>query len=157
MKKIVKLSAAFMGMGIPAYFLARFQQGCIDRWKEQADRNQELYWVLDQWLKICQDGRRLEEYFIKNKYQNIAIYGMECLGQHLVKELRDSGIKIAYVIDNMDNDLYLDITRVTEKDELVKVDAVVITTLVGFDAVCDVLSQKLDCPMIAIEDILNEI
>ena len=48
MKKIVKLSAAFMGMGIPAYFLARFQQGCIDRWKEQADRNQELYWVLDQ-------------------------------------------------------------------------------------------------------------
>ena len=62
MKKIVKLSAAFMGMGIPAYFLARFQQGCIDRWKEQADRNQELYWVMDQWLNICQDGRRVSEY-----------------------------------------------------------------------------------------------
>jgi hypothetical protein len=81
---------------------------------------------------------------------------MECLGQHLVKELRDSDIKIAYVIDNMNNDLYLDITRVTEKDELVKVDAVIITTLVEYNAVCDVLSQKLDCPMIAIEDILNE-
>ena len=157
MRKSIKLLGAFIWIGIPAYFLARMQQGSIDQWKELADKNQALFLVTNQWLSIKQDGKRLREYFIKNDYHTIAIYGMGDLGQHLVKELSDTEIKIAYGIDNSCNNIYSDITRLKMEDDLLKVDAVVITITDRFDSICDALSEKLDCPMIAIEDILNEI
>lgn len=157
MRKGSKMLTAFIWMSIPAFFLTKLQQGCIDQWKEQADKNQELFLVVDQWLSVRQDGKRLQEYFVKNNYHTIAIYGMEHLGRHLVKELRNTEVEIAYGIDTNCSNIHSDITVVTLKDDLLKVDAVVITALGAFDAIYETLSVKLDCPIIAIEDILNEI
>lgn len=157
MKKSFKLLAAFTGMGIPAYFFIRLQQGCIDQWKEVADKNQELFLVMDQWLRIKQEGKNLEQYFIKNHYQTIAIYGMGHLGQHLARELRDTEVEIAYGIDSNCGHICSDITKMTVDDDLPEVDVVVVNALGEFDAAYEVLSAKLGCPIVAIEDILNEI
>ena len=46
---------------------------------------------------------------------------------------------------------------VKPNDELDAVDTIIVALIGGFDEVFDVLSQKIDCPIIAIEDILNEI
>ena len=45
----------------------------------------------------------------------------------------------------------------TIEENLPDVDAVVITLVDVFDKVRDMLSKRLSCPVIAIEDIINEI
>ena len=37
----------------------------------------ELYMAFDQWLRIRQEGKTLVEYFEKNNYKTVAIYGMK--------------------------------------------------------------------------------
>lgn len=155
--KGIKLLTAFMGMIVPVYLLARLQQSCINQWKDQAEKNKELFLIMDQWTNIKQEGKGLEEYFIKNNYQKIAIYGMDYIGCRLVKELRETQVEITYGIDSNRGNVCPDIPLLTVRDDLLNVDAVVIAALGEFDSACDMLSMKLDCPMIAIEDILNEI
>ena len=41
-------------------------------------------------------------------------------------------------------------------EELADVDAVVVTVLKEFDEIRDALTKKLNCSVVAIEDILNE-
>ena len=43
----------------------------------------ELYMAFDQWLRIRQEGKTLVEFFEKNGYKTVAIYGMKELGERL--------------------------------------------------------------------------
>ena len=43
------------------------------------------------------------------------------------------------------------------QDQLTEVDAVVVTPIVFFNEIEKELSEKLDCPIISLEDILYEI
>lgn len=138
-------------------FLLYLQQKSINKWKEQANKNRSLFLLMDQWVKIKQEGNRLENYFIRNNFKKIAVYGMGNVGKRLIKELRDSEIKITYGIDRNAENIYSEIKLVTINEELENVDAVVITLVSDFENVRDILSKKLRCPIIVIEDIINEV
>lgn len=75
----------------------------------------------------------------------------------LFKELKDSEIEIAYVIGTTVSTASLDIKIVSVEDYLPDVDVVVNTFPGEFNKVSSMLSEKLNCSIIAIEDILNEI
>lgn len=45
----------------------------------------------------------------------------------------------------------------TMDDSLDKVDAVVVTSITFFDEVEEILSRKVDCPILFLEDILYEV
>ena len=137
--------------------LLRLQQRCINNWREQADKNRGLFRLMDQWVSIKQEKKNIEAYFIKNHYKKIAVYGMSYVGLRLVKELKNSEIEIAYGIDRNAANIYSEIKLVTIEENLPDVDAVVVTLVDGFDKVRDMLSKRLSCPVIAIEDIINEI
>ncbi len=156
MKKIVKIISGLVGVGGLVYFVAGWQQKCIERWKEQAEKNRAMFVLMDQWTNIKQNGRNLEEYFFKNEYYRIAVYGMGVLGQRLIKELDNSKIQIAYGIDKNRDIVYTNLKVVTMEDELKKVDAVVVTVVKEFDAIQEKLLKKIECQVIAIEDILGE-
>ena len=156
MKKIAKIIVGLAGVGGLVYFVAWWQQKCIDRWKEQAEKNRAMFVLMDQWANIKQNGRNLEEYFLKNEYYRIAVYGMGILGQRLIKELDNSKIQIVYGIDKNRDMVYTNLEVVTMEDELEKVDAVVVTVVKEFDAIRETLLKKLECQVIAIEDILGE-
>ena len=115
-----------------------------------------MFVLMDQWTNIKQNGRNLEEYFFKNEYYRIAVYGMGVLGQRLIKELDNSKIQIAYGIDKNRDIVYTNLKVVTMEDELKKVDAVVVTVVKEFDAIQEKLLKKIECQVIAIEDILGE-
>ncbi len=156
MKKIVKIIGGLSGVGGLIYLVAGWQQKCIDRWKEQAEKNRAMFILMDQWVNIRQRGRNLEEYFLKNEYHRIAVYGMGVLGKRLIRELDNSKIQVAYGIDRNRDMVYTDLEVVTTEDELKKVDAVVVTVVKDFDAIREALSKKMECQVIAIEDILGE-
>ncbi len=156
MKKSIKIIGGLVGVGGLVCFVAGWQQKCIERWKEQAEKNRAMFIIMDQWANLRQEGRNLEEYFIKNGYLRIAVYGMGVVGKRLIKELKNSKIQVVYGIDKNEDMVYTDLDVLTMNDELIKVDAVVVTVVKEFDVICDAILKKTDCPVIAIEDILGE-
>lgn len=117
----------------------------------------QLYMAFDQWLRIRQEGKTLVEYFEKNGYKTVAIYGMKELGERLYDELEGSDIKVKYVIDKNADQIYADVDVVTPDDELESVDVIVVTALYYFDEIAEVLGEKVDYPVVSLEDILYEI
>ncbi len=129
----------------------------INERQQMADKHLALFLMMNQWVKVKQEGKKLASYFEKNGYQKIAIYGMSYAGETLVAELQDSGVQVAYGIDQKANSIYADVDVVTMEDTLKEVDAVVVTAITFFDEIEDKLLEKLDCPIISLEDILYEV
>ncbi len=117
----------------------------------------ELYMAFDQWLRIRQEGKTLVEYFEKNNFKTVAIYGMKELGERLYDELQNSGIEVRYIIDRNADSIYADVDVVTPDDELEPVDVIVVTAIYYFDEIEENLSEKVEYPVVSLEDILYEI
>lgn len=156
-REIIKICGVWIGNMVLIYYITKWQQNCIDVWKKQAEKNRGMFVLMNQWTNIKQEKRNLEEYFVNNKYFRIAVYGMGDIGKRLIKELRDSEIKVAYGIDRNCNNICTNIKVMTMDDNLEEVDAVVVTVIKEFDAIREDLLKRLNCPVIAIEDILNEV
>lgn len=62
-----------------------------------------------------------------------------------------------YGIDKNADSIYADIDVLTVEDDLESVDVVVVTAITFFDEIEEKLSEKMDCPIISLEDILYEI
>lgn len=117
----------------------------------------KLYKAFDQWLRVRQEGKTLAAYFIREDYKTVAIYGMKELGERLFDELKGSGITVKYIIDKNADAIYADVNVVTPDEELEPVDVIVVTALYYFDEIEELLSQKVDYPIVSLEDILFEI
>ncbi len=116
-----------------------------------------LFLMMNQWVKVKQEGKSLAEYFKKKGYKNIAIYGMSYVGETLLEELKNTDIHIAYGIDKNAESIYSDISIVSIDDKLQKVDVIIVTAITFFDEIEKTLSKKINCPIISLEDILYEI
>ncbi len=117
----------------------------------------ELYMAFDQWLRIRQEGKTLVEYFERNEYKTVAIYGMKELGERLFDELEGSGIEVRYIIDKNADAIYADVDVITPEDDLEPVDVIVVTALYYFDEIEEMLIDKVDYPIVSLEDILYEV
>lgn len=117
----------------------------------------QLYMAFDQWLRIRQEGKTLVEYFEKNEYKTVAIYGMKELGERLYDELEGSDIKVKYIIDKNADQIYADVDVITPDEKLEPVDVIVVTALYYFDEIEEMLSDKVDYPVVSLEDILYEV
>ena len=117
----------------------------------------ELYMAFDQWLRIRQEGKTLVEYFERNEYKTVAIYGMKELGERLFDELEGSVIEVRYIIDKNADAIYADVDVITPEDDLEPVDVIVVTALYYFDEIEEMLSDKVDYPIVSLEDILYEV
>lgn len=127
---------------------------------ELGRKNEEIIKAYSQWMKIKKEGRSLADYLKENGYQKIAVYGMHYLGENLCEELEDTDIEIKYAIDkNADNMGFDDknIIVYTPDEELEEVDAVIVTAFYFYDEIEEKLSERLDCPIVSLEDILYEL
>lgn len=121
------------------------------------------YNILNQWLLIKQEGKNIEQYFIDNNYSTIAIYGMGELGERLCKDLYKSSIKIKYAIDKNNKDVcsefefLIDLNIIGINDKFEKVDAIIVTPSFIFEEVKNLISKKIDCPIISLDNILFSI
>ena len=151
------LLSSLFGLGIISVSCIWIQQGCINRWKKQANKDRGLFLLMNQLVNLKQDEKRIENYFIHNKLKRIAIYGMSYVGKRLVKELKDTEVEVIYGIDRDAANIYSEIELVTIDADLKEVDAVVVTSIDEYNAIYNMLSQRIRCPIIAIEDIINEV
>lgn len=108
------------------------------------------------WLERKQRGESLTDYFEKMGYQKIAIYGMHYLGESLLSELKDSSVEVVCAIDKHAELRYTEIPLYKPEDKVPEVDAVVVTAFFFFDEIEEILTDKVDCPIVSIEDIIYE-
>lgn len=144
--------AAFFG-GV--LFSNNLKNKVIEKENDKVIKFKRYYYTLNQLLIIKQEGKFLLEYFIKNGYKNIAIYGMGEMGNRLINELKNTEINVKYGIDkNAGSTAELDVYEL--EDNLENVDAIVVTAIFAFEEIEKELSQVIDCPIISLEDIIFE-
>jgi hypothetical protein len=123
-----------------------------------SQKHLELYKMMNQWVRVKQEGKNLASYFEKNGYRKIAVYGMSFAGETLLEELRNTDIKVAYGIDQKADSIDADVVDVvTMEDDFEEVDAIVVTAITFFDEIEYALSEKIACPIISLEDVLYEV
>ncbi|MBD5509232.1 MAG: hypothetical protein HDR05_14670 [Lachnospiraceae bacterium] len=128
----------------------------IKEMKEVRAKVHGLYMAYDRWLRIRQEGKTLVEYFTRNGYKTVAVYGMKELGERLCDELKGSEVTVKYAIDKKADSIYADVDVVTPDDEMAPVDIIVVTAIYYFDEIEEMMSQKVECPIISLEDVLYE-
>ncbi len=119
-------------------------------------KNDAIIRLFSQWMSMKQKGITLEKYFVQNNYKKIAIYGMSYVGECLYRELADSEIEVVYGIDKRAESVGSDLKVYTPDEQLEEVDAVVVSAIYFFDDIERDLSEKFDCPIISMEDVLSD-
>lgn len=125
--------------------------------EQYANKHLALYKMMNQWVRVKQQGKNLASYFEENGYKKIAIYGMSYAGETLLEELKDSDIEVAYGIDGNARSIYANVEVVTMDDYLEEVDAVVVTAITFYDEIEENLCGVMNCPIISLEDVLSDI
>ena len=121
---------------------------------KQVDLYQSSYNIMNQWVAKKQRGISLEQYFDKNEYKSVAIYGMGTMGILLFDELKDTNIEIKYGIDKDPYCTYPGLEIVEPGDGLEKVDVIVVTIVTAFNGIKNMLSEYTDIPIVSIEDVV---
>ena len=156
-KGSISILSALTGAALGAGAVGKIQGDMLNRTKKMSDKHLALFLMMNQWVKVKQEGKNLASYFENNGYQKIAIYGMSYAGETLINELKGSDVIIAYGIDKNADSIYADVDLVSMNDDLETVDAVVVTAITFFDEIEEQLSEKMDCPILSLEDILYEV
>ena len=129
----------------------------LQRAAEKAYKHEIYYRIFHRWLSIREDKKSLESFFVENHIRKIGIYGMGMLGIHLMKDLQDGSlVEISYGIDrsveNVDG-----ISKIYKPDDfLPPVDMIVVTAIFSFDEVKEILRERIDCPVVSIEEIIQD-
>ncbi len=156
-KEIVGVLSAMGGAAAGIVAIKKKMDNRVMEKQELSDKHLALFLMMNQWVKVKQDGKNLSSYFEQEGYKKIAIYGMHYAGETLVEELMGTGIDVKYGIDKNAEKIFVDFDVVTPDSQLDEVDAVVVSSITFFDEIKDMLSDKVDCPIISLEDILYQI
>lgn len=156
-KGIVGVLSLLVGAIGGAVGVGKFVGDKLDQKQQLSDKHLALFLMMNQWVKVKQEGKNLSSYFVKNGYKRIAIYGMSYAGETLLDELKNSEIQVAYGIDRNADTMYADIDIVSMDDIVDEVDAVVVTAITYFDEIESGLSEKVSCPILSLEDILYDV
>lgn len=154
---VISVLSALTGAAVGAGAVGKVAGDTISKSKAMSDKHLALFLMMNQWVKIKQEGKDLASYFEEKGYKKIAVYGMSYAGETFIDELKDSNISVAYGIDRNVDSIYADVDILSMEDDLEPVDAVVVTAITFFDEIEEKLSAKIDCPIISLEEILYEV
>lgn len=123
--------------------------------KKDPNRYFQWYKTLYQWLLIRQDKVDIADYFRKNGYQRVAVYGMGELGRLFLKELCDSDIEIPYVIDQNAKSISVPGVKTVELKEVKKdVDVIVVSVVDKYEAIKADIEQTVKVPVLSLDDVV---
>lgn len=145
-----------VGLGVGAVAVANVLTSFIEEYRKSSDKFSRMFHLMREWVQLKQEGKSINDFFEKNNYRDIAVYGKGYIGEALAKELLESDITIKYFIDRKADKDFDGIT-ISPDSELEEVDAVVVTPVTSYGEIKQNLMKKLSCPIISIEDILYDV
>ncbi|MDE6435781.1 MAG: hypothetical protein K2L07_16345 [Lachnospiraceae bacterium] len=129
----------------------------LSKKSQMSEKHLALFLMMNQWVKVKQEGKNLSAYFEKEGFKNIAVYGMSYAGETLIDELKNTDIHVAYGIDKNAGTIYTEVDIIGMEEPFDEVDAIVVTAITFFDEIEEKLREKVSCPIVSLEDILYEI
>lgn len=149
--------SALLGAAAGAAGTNYLNQKTIAQKTEKVDKFKGYYNMLNQWLMLKQEGRSLEKYFVDNGYKTVAIYGMGEMGNRLYDELKDSTeVTMKYAVDQNAASTYSEMDVIDKDEDYEEVDVMVVTATFAFDEIAEELSEKVDFPIVSLEDVVFE-
>lgn len=110
--------------------------------------------MLNQWLILEQEGKRINRYIEKQGWHKVAVYGMSIYGRHIIRELKTADCKVMYAIDQKRMDDYEGVKIWKPTDSLEKVDVVINSVIHEHDKIAEEMYSILLCPVISLEDVV---
>jgi len=150
---IMSIVSGVAGAAIGAEVVNRSMTQEVEYYKKRVDKFKAYFDVTNAWIRLKNEGNAIAEYFERNGWKHIAIYGIGELGNRLLEELKDSNIEVAYAIDQK-ADIYSDIKVLEVSDNLPAVDVIVVTPIFAYEEVEETLMEVTDCPIVSIEDVI---
>ncbi len=123
---------------------------------EKVDKFKGYYNMLNQWLVLKQEGKSLEKYFTDNGYTTFAIYGMRDMGKSMNDELKRTSVTVDWSVDKNSASIYYELDVIDPEDDFEEVDAIVVSAIFAFDEIEEMLSDKVDFPIVSLEDVVYE-
>lgn len=151
------LLGAVAGGAIAGAVVSHIMQGKIVEKEKRITKFKDYYNLYNRWIKMKSEKKELKEYFQKHNYRSIVIYGVGEIGKRLYEELKESGIDVCYAIDSQDTCSYTELKIVTKDDVLETADVMVVTPLFDYEGIRSEMSQKVDFPIISIQEIVDEL
>lgn len=155
-KRIVQAAYLFLGIGIGTLAMGKTAMHIIRKNVLLSEKHLSMFLLMNQWVKIKQNGKSVAEYFTKHSYKQIAVYGMSHMGGTLVNELKGTFVTVQYGIDTKPDEAYSDIVVFSPDQKLPDVDAIVVTAVSAFCEIEKMLREKVCCPVLSLEEILYE-
>lgn len=75
----------------------------------------------------------------------------------MLSELSGTKTEVLYGIDQNADTIYANVDILSLKDELQRVDAVVVTVTSSFEVISENINKKLNCPVVSIIDVVYDI
>lgn len=125
--------------------------------REMKNKMYKYYVTLNNWLEKKQNNINLSSYFQNMGYKSVAIYGMKEVGERLYNELKDTETEVKYVIDQNADSIYADVDIYSPDDKLPEVDIIVVTATYYYNSILSNLKDKVSCPIISLDDVINSI
>jgi len=149
--------SAILGIIIGSIIMNKRNKKILSNVWNLSNKHLKLFLMMNEWVKIKQEGKSLIDYMRQNGYKEIAVYGMSYVGERLLNEFKNSEIDIKYVIDkNIDKGIFNRNIK-TLNDKLENVDAIIVTAVSFMDEINNELKGKVLCPIISLEDIIYEV
>lgn len=156
-KGVIAVISVLTGVALGIVGDGYYKNKIISQNNNRVNKFKSYYNILNQWIVLQHEGKKIEQFFINNGYSKIAIYGMGEIGNRLFEELKDSSIEVKYAIDKNADNTYSQIEVYTLDDDLEEVDAIIVTTAFAFVEIKNSLEQKVNYPIISLEDVVYEI
>lgn len=144
---------ALIGIAIGIIAATVFWKNINEQLNAEYKKISRYYYIFSEWLSNEFYDRKTEQFFIKNDYKSVAIYGMKELGVHLWEMLKDTNIRVEYVIDMNPEVVSDNIKCYKPSDELPKVDVIVVTASYYFNEISKQL-RHTGYPIVSLEDVI---
>lgn len=154
--KIKLIGAGVFGVLLGGFF-ERIYCNLVRTEDIRIKRLNSYYDTLSGWLNFKQKGKKMDEYLIQCGYRKIAIYALGEIGIRLFYELKGTEVSVEYAIDQ-NTDAHVENLKVVGKeDKLEEVDAVIVSVGFAYEEVKKDLEDKLNCPVLSLQNIVYEI
>lgn len=152
----IAILSTLIGAAAGAAAVGKVQGKTINQKAEKVDKFKGYYNMLNQWLVLKQEGKSLEKYFTDNGFKTIAIYGMGEMGNRLYDELKGTSVTVKYAVDKNAASTYSELDVIDPNDDYEEVDAIIVSAIFAFDEIEEMLSDKVDFPIVSLEDVVYE-
>lgn len=135
---------------------------CLGRWSRKEDltterkrvkKFEDYFSILNSWLKLSNRGDRVQDYFLKNSFRRVGIYGMGELGKRLYEELEKSDVEIVFAMDKGGYNLPNGLRMVNETEEIPSVDVIVVTPTFDYSNIENSLKQRTHNKIVSISEL----